>query len=72
MLAGVGGKASAAFDKITDLFKLFPHGEVYATLALSPVAAAVFNVYFILTIRESKLPESTVALFPSVPTNDHR
>ena len=58
-------------DKTSERFILFPQPLVYATLALSPVAEAVFNEYFILTMREVKDPESTTALVPNIPTNDH-
>ncbi len=72
MLAGAVGNTAAVLVSLRALFKLFPQAEVYATLALSPLAAAVFNVYFIRTIREFKVPESTTAFNPNVPTNDHK
>ncbi len=72
MLAGAVGTAKTVLVNLSALFRLFPQAEVYATLALSPIAEAVFNVYFIRTIRELKVPESTTAFNPNVPTNDQR
>ena len=72
ILDGAIKSDKVAFVSFKALFKLFPQAEVYATLALSPVADAVFNVYFIRTIREFKVPESTTAFNPNVPTNDHK
>ena len=72
MLAGaVEGADNAEFVNRNALLGLVPQPEVYATLALSPVAAAAFKSYFILTIREVNDPESTAALAPNVPTKDH-
>ena len=67
----VEGADNAEFVNRNALIGLVPQLELYATLALSPVAAAVLNVYFILTILEVNEPESTVALVPNVPTKDH-
>jgi hypothetical protein len=48
-----------------------PQVEVYSSLTLSPVVAAVFDEYFILTTLEVNDPESITALLPKLPTNDH-
>jgi hypothetical protein len=74
-MVGAAGAAVGADNKEfvnrNTLLGLVPQLEVYATLALSPLAAAVFNVYFILTIREVNDPESTTAFVPNTPTKDH-
>jgi hypothetical protein len=70
-LGALVGADNTALVSITDFLVLFPQPEVYASLTLSPVAAAVFNIYFILTMREVNDPESTTALDPKVPTNVH-
>ena len=62
---------SLSQDEIMDRLGLLPQVEVYATRALSPAAAALFKVYFILTTRDCNVPESTTALVPRVPTKDH-
>ena len=67
----VDGADNAEFVNRSALLGLVPQTEVYATLALSPVAAAVFNVYFIFTIRDVNDPESTTAFVPNTPTKDH-
>ena len=71
MLDGAVGADKSGLVNFNALVGLVPQLEVYATLTLSPVAAAVFNVYFILTIRDVNDPESTTAFVPNTPTKDH-
>ena len=71
ILNGAGGADKSVLVNLSERLALVPQFEVYATLTLSPVAAALFNVYFILTIRDVNDPESTTALVPNAPTKDH-
>jgi hypothetical protein len=75
VIVGVTGAFDGAinleFVNFNALLKPVPQPEVYATLTLSLFAAAVFKVYFILTIRDVNDPESTTAFLPNTPTKDH-
>ena len=71
ILNGADGVDKSVFVSLSDRLALVPQPEVYATLALSPVAAAALDEYFILTTCEVSSPESITALVPNEPTNDH-
>ena len=72
MLDGAIKSDKVVFVSFKAVYKLFPQEVVNKTFTLSPVAATLFEVYFILTIREPKVPESIAAFNPNVPTNDHK
>jgi uncharacterized membrane protein len=71
MLDGAEGADKSVFVNLIARIGLVSQLDVYASLTLSPVAAEVFCEYFILTTLDVNDPESTTALVPNVPTNDH-
>jgi len=71
ILDGAVGGVKARLLKMDVLKRLLPHPDVYESLTLSPTAAALLEVYFILIIFDVKDPESIEAVLYKLPTNDH-
>ena len=69
--AGAAGEVSNVLVRAADLFTEYPQVDAYATLTLSPADAALLLENFTRITCEVNVPESTTALVPSVPINDH-
>lgn len=72
-VAGANGASNAVFVSLVALATLNPHADVYATLMVSPAAAAAFEVYTTTIVCEPIEPESKTPVEPTVPSagNDH-
>ena len=67
-VAGANGASNAVFVSLVALATLNPHADVYATLMVSPAAAAAFEVYVITIVCAFTFPESSVPVEPTVPS----
>ena len=71
MLAGELGADSSVLVNFNANLEPLPHPEEYASLTLSPVIAAALLRNLTLSVCDVNEPESTSAVEPNVPTNDH-
>jgi hypothetical protein len=72
MYDGAEGGLNNALVSFNDLFFPIPQSERYKTLTLSPAVDALLLLNTTRISLEFKLPESILALAPSVPVKDQR